>query len=314
MTIHQKLIDAGVKYRKELLMVPMVAFATIAPYFNSMTGVQGKIVAGTLNNTSQIRPYKTAKGETDSTTITPREMENYKGDLVEEFDPSVVMGTLYTEKTSTKADKFDISAKVALVIANRAASKLVDSIFTAVRNAAGTTSAELYNGFDKLVALGVADTSIAAAKGNYHDISATAITTTTVGDVLKAEYRALDKQLKKGCKLYLPVTLMEMYEDWFQTEYGHTPWNEGMEQKYLVGSGKKCELVALTEMEDGAYLYFTNRENMCLLFDQQSDTETVEIRRCDNPKVVQMYMITYFGVGIDTVDKEFFKAIKYTVA
>jgi hypothetical protein len=314
MTIHQKLIEAGIKYRKELLIAPVIAFAALSPFFTTMTGVQGKIMAGSLNNTAEFRPYRTDKDATNTSAITPREMENFKGDLVEEFDPSVVMGTLYTESTSTKADKFDISAKVALVVAKRAGEKLVKSIFTAVRNAGGSTSATLYNGFDKLVALGIADATISATKGNYKDISATAITRTNVGDILKAEYRALDSNLKNGCKLYLPVSVLEMYEDWFQTEFGHVPWNQGMEQMYLVGTSKKCQFAPLSMMEGNTYLYFTNKENMCLLFDQQSDAETVEIRRVDNPKVVQLFMITYFGVGIDVVDKEFFKALKYVTA
>lgn len=312
MTIHEQLIAAGVKYKKDLLVTPMVAFADIKSYFNTITGVQGKIIAGTLNNTSEFRPYITAKGATDNTTITPREMENFKGDLVEEFDPSVVLGTLYTEKSSTRADKYDIAGKVALVIAMRASEKLVNSIFTAVRNPAGATTATLYNGFDKLVDIDIAASKISAALGNYHDLSATTLTSTNVGDQLKARYRALNSKLKKGCKLYIPVSILEMYEDWFQTEYGHVAWNEGTDQKYLVGTGKKCELIALTEMEDGKYLYFTKKENICLLFDQESDTESVEIRRADNPKIVQMYMITYFGVGFDTIDKEFFLAVKYT--
>jgi len=312
MTIYDQLIAAGVKYKKDLLIAPMIAFADIKPHFNVITGLQGKMVAGTLNNTAEFRPYRTAKDPGDRTTITPREMENFKGDLVEEFDPSVVLGTLYTEKTSTKADKYTIAAKVALVISKRAGEKLVDSIFSAVRNPSGNTSATLFNGFDKIVDLDITAETIKADKGNYQDLSATTITVVNVGDVLKTAYRNLNKHLKKGCKLYIPVSLREMYEDWFQTEYGHVPWNEGTTQKYLVGTSKRCELVELSEMEDGKYLYFSTKENMCLLFDQESDTEDVEIRRCDNPKVVQMYMITYFGVGVDTVDKEFFTAVKYT--
>jgi hypothetical protein len=312
MTIHEKLIAAGVKYRKELLVAPMVAFATIAPFFTTMTNVQGKTMAGSLNTTSEFRPYATTKGATDTAAIKPREMENFLGDLVEEFDPRIIMGSLYSEATSTNADKFDISAKVALVVAKRAGEKLVKNIFTAVRDNAGTTSADLFNGFDTLTAAGVTDTSISVANKNYVDITSTPITRANCGDVLKARFRALDSNLKDGCKLYLPVSIMDHYEDWYQDEHGHAPFNTTMTQKFLAGSNNKCELYPLSMMEGGDYLYFTKKENMILLFDQTSDAESVEIRRCDNPKVVQLFMVTYFGVGIDTVDKEFFTAVKYS--
>ncbi len=312
MDINQKLIDAGKKYNKTLLVAPMASFEEVRPYFNIMTGIQGTIIAGTLANNSQFRPYRTAKDVTDTSSITPREMTNYKADLVEEFDPSIVLGTLYTEKTGTKADQYDIAGKIAILIAARAGEKLLASIFTAVRNPAGNTSAELYNGFDKLVDLAIADSTVSVAKKNYVDISATPFTVQNVGDLLKAQYKALDRELKKKCKLYIPVSIREMYEEWFQQEFGHVPWNEGMEQRYLIGTKKQCELVDLNEMEEGKYLYFTQKENMCFLFDMENDKEKVEIRRVDNPKVVQMFMITFFGVGIDTVEKEFFKAVKYS--
>ena len=316
MTIDEKLVAAGIKYRKDLILAPMTAFADITMHFNVVLGVQGKMISGSLNNNAQLRPYRTAKDATDTSKITPREMENFKGDLVEEFDPSAVLATLYRENTSTKPDKYDIAAKVALFIAARVGEKLIDNLFTAVRNAVGTTSAELFNGFDKLVDIALAETTpaLSSTLGNYLDYSATTITRDNVGDKLKLLYRDLDKKLKKKCKMYLPVTLVEWYEDWYKVENGNAPYGADVEQKFLDGTSKKCEIVGMSEMEDGKYIYFSKADNMCLLFDQLSDTETVEIRRPDNPKVVQLSMVAWFGVGMDTLDKEYFKAVKYTQA
>jgi hypothetical protein len=44
--------------------------------------------------------------------------------------------------------------------------------------------------------------------------------------------------------------------------------------------------------------------------DQESDKETVEIRRPDNPKLVQFFMMAYFGVGFETLDKRFMNVIE----
>lgn len=316
MTIDEKLVQAGIKYRKDLLIAPMIAFADITPHFNVVLDVQGKITSGTLNNGAQLRPYRTAKDATDTTKIKAREMENFKGDMVEEFDPSSVLATLYREKTSTKPDKYDIAGKVAMYIAKQAGEKLIDNLFTAVRDSAGSTSADLFNGFDTLVNIALAETTpaLSVALGNYKDHSATTFTRLNVGSELLKLFRGLDKKLKKGCKMYIPMTLLEWYEDWYKIENGNAPYGADVEQKFLDGTSKKCEIVAMSEMEDGTYIYFSKKDNMCLLFDQMSDTETVELRRGDNPKTVQLAMVAWFGVGMDTLDKEFFKAVKYTKA
>jgi hypothetical protein len=94
-------------------------------------------------------------------------------------------------------------------------------------------------------------------------------------------------------------------------EFGSTPWNAGYEQKTLFCSDGQCTFVPLSCMNTKSFMYFTVRENMMIGVDQQSDTETLEIRRCDNPKLVQLYAKTYFGTGIDSLMKELFCAVKF---
>jgi hypothetical protein len=65
-------------------------------------------------------------------------------------------------------------------------------------------------------------------------------------------------------------------------------------------------------MEDQDYMMITVKDNLLVGVDQESDKEDVKIRECDNPKVVQFFMMAYFGVGFDTLDQRFFKAIKFT--
>jgi hypothetical protein len=67
-------------------------------------------------------------------------------------------------------------------------------------------------------------------------------------------------------------------------------------------------------MEGTDYLQFSVKENVKVGVDQESDKENVEIRRPDNPKMVQFFMMAYFGVGYETMAKEYFTAVKYTTA
>lgn len=314
MTITQSLIDAGIKYRKELLAAPLVELSEILPWFTIKPGIQGKIVGGWLNTSAELRPYRTAKGESGSLTVTPEEMENYLGDVVKEFDPHEVLGTLYSELTSLGVTQMAISKRIALEVARKVGEKLYDNLFIAVRNKSGDNTVDLFNGFETLIANAITAGTLTEGIGNYMDLTADAISEANAGDILKNAWRNLDRILKKQrVRLYVPEDVLDFYEDWYQNEYSTQPWNTGIEQKFLVGSRGRCELVPLNPMS-GNYMIFSIKENMNILVDQMSDAENVRIRECDNPKLVQFFMKAYFGTGFETIQKEFMCAAKITIA
>lgn len=311
--INAALIAAGTTYKKELLAMVVAALNEMFPYVSLQTGVQGKIVGGVLTTDAQLRPYRTEKGASDNTKIEPFEWETFLGDVVKEFDPNAILGTLYTEPTDKKPTEREIAKRVALEIAKKVGEALYDSIFVAKRNAAGETTMDLFNGYATIIQSQInAETpKISNALKNFIDDSAVLVTVDNIGDVLKAYWRKLNPLLKKQKVLfYLPQTFIEMYEDWFQVEYGHAPWNTGFEQKKLVGTKGKCELVPFDNMEGQSYIFITIKDNVKLGVDQMSDMEKVKIRECDNPKLVQFFMMAYFGVGFETFDPRYFKAFR----
>jgi len=313
-TITQSLIDAGTRYRKDLLTQPVAVLADVLQYMTLKTGLQGKEIGGILNTNAELRPYKTAKDAvSDSTTIVPYEWETFLGDTVKEFDPNAILGTLYTERTATKPNEREIARLVALEMAKKVGEALYNNMFTAVRNASGTTTATLFNGFSTQIAAAVTATTLSAALKNFQDLTGTAITAINAGDVLKAAWRACDPLLKKqNVNLYLPTSILEMYEDWFQAEFSAAPWNTDFTQRKMVGTQGKVTFVPLDNMEGQDYMIFSVRENMKVGVDQESDKEDVRIRECDNPKAVQFFMMAYFGVGFDNMDKSYFNVLKFT--
>jgi hypothetical protein len=308
--INAELIAAGTKYRKELLAMPVAALSEMLAHMTLKTGIQGKEVGGELLTDAELRPYRTAKDATDNTSIVPYEWETFLGDVVKEFDPNAILGTLYTELTAKKPTDREIAKKVAMRMAEKVGEALYNNAFSAIRNASGNGTADLFNGFDTLSAAAVTAESLKTTKGNYVVFS-DIISAANCGDVLKAYWRGSDKMLKRQkTKLMVPTSIRELYEDWYQAEYGSAPFNTDFKQRTLIGTEGKCELVALDNMEGGDYIYLTIRENMKIGVDQESDKETVKIRECDNPKMVQFFMMAYFGVGFDTLNKEFIKVGK----
>lgn len=312
LTIHEDLVKAGTKYRKELLVMPTLAFDDMLPHMILRTGIQGKEVGGSMDVDAELRPYRTAKGATGGPTITPFEWEVFLGDTVKEFDPHAILGTLYTERTAKRPDQMQIAYMVAKRMAEKVGEALRAAMFVAERDAEGETTKDLFNGFSTLTAAGVTAGTISAVKKNYTDLSATAITGANAGDLLLEKWRALPTILKsKKTKLYLPVSILEMYEDWYKIDNGNKPWNDDSKNLFLEGSHKLCEFVPLDNMEGQDYMFFSHRENFMIGVDQVSDKETVEIRRCDNPKLVQFFMKAHFGTGFDTIDHRFFHAVKF---
>jgi hypothetical protein len=313
MTITPELVQAGTKYKKEILTAPLVAFDELKPHFTIRTGVQGKVVGGILTANAEFRPYKTEKGASDVGAITPHEWEAFLGDLVREFDPNIVLGTLYTESTATKPDKMAIARKIALQVSLSAGEALYDNLFTAVRNPDGNTSADLFNGFSTVFDAAVTAGKASEAIGNYMDLSETPIGDHNAGDVLKIMFKNLHRVLTRGKKLslYCPPSIVDYYETWFQQEFGSTPWNQGYQQKELHSSRGRLRFVELDNMEDQDFMFVSVKENMNIGFDRESDKEEVEIRRVDNPKVVQLFMKTHFGTGFETIMPEFLCGVKF---
>lgn len=310
--IKQILIDAGTKYQKEIMTAPLVAFDELKPYFNIRNKVQGKVVGGILSVDANFRPYRTDKGASAGAKIEATEWEAFLGDLVKEFDPNEILGTLYTERTATKADQMKIARLIALQVAKKAGEGLYDELFTAVRNAAGNDTKDLFNGFSTIFANAVTGGDASAAKGNYLDTSATPIDDTNAGDILKQVWNSANRILKRtNAKLYVPPSVIDHYEVWYQHEFGSAPWNVNYTQRKLHSARGKCEFVELDNMEDQDYIYLTANKNMNIGLDAEGDLNEVEIRRVDNPKVVQLFMKTHFGTGFETIQKEFLLGVKF---
>jgi len=313
--IAQSLIDAGIKYRKDLLTMPVAELADILQYMFLETGLQGKRIGGRLETDAQLRPYRTTKGASDNTTIEAYEFEVFLGDVVKEFDPNAILGTLYTESTQKKPTDREVARLVALRMAKRVGEAIYDAMFTAVRKADGETTADLFNGFSTQATAAVTAGTLSAEKKNYQDLTSEVISAANAGDILKAAYRSINPLLKKQkVNMYLPTSILEMYEDWYQAEFGTAPWNDGFDQskKTLVGSSGKCSFVPLDNMEGQDYIFISVKENMIVGVDQESDKETVKIRECDNPKLVQFFMMAFFGVGFDTLDSRYLCVLKFT--
>lgn len=312
-TLPELLQNSSRRYRREVLALPIVQLEPSLRYMTLRQGIRGEEVVGTARSGAQLRPYRTSKDAVNTSKLDARSLTTFLGDVVEEFDPYQVYETCFGEPISRKRDKLEIVKRMCLEMARSSTENLALALFSAKRNPSGNTTMELFNGFDTIIESEKTATNISAEKGNLLDLGQ--LDAASIGDVLLEFYRSLHITMKHKAQvmMFVPTTVREMYDDWYAANFTSAPYNTQYEQIYLHGTHKKCVLVDLPGMEASKNLIISTRDNLLVGADQISDKEKFEVRRPDNPKVVQFFMTMYFGVEFQSIDQRTFKAGSFTL-
>lgn len=319
MELSAALVNSGHKYRKEILAMPVVALEKTLKHMTVHRGVRGEVTIGGYENDAELRPYRTDKDATDKGKMFARTLHTYLGDLVEEFDPYKLFATVYGEEFSSLTDRKEaqIVKDIALYLSKKVGSKLGRNLFSAVRNEGGNSTADLFDGFDTIIAKDINKGNITVAKGNLHIHEA--ITAANAGDVLAGIYRAASDELRdlaeEGAplKMFVPQSVLDYYDEWVLATLGSVPYNTSYNQSRLH-CNKNVEIVPLVGLKSSEYIYLTTKENTHVGVDGFSEQEMAKIRECDNPKALQFFMCMFFGVQFECIMPEIFLVSRTTAA
>lgn len=78
----EQLAKSAVKYRKELLMMPVLAMATTLQHMSQRPGVIGKETVGEVNGDIELGPYDEGRVDENGVSIDPRTLETFLGSVV----------------------------------------------------------------------------------------------------------------------------------------------------------------------------------------------------------------------------------------
>ena len=295
---------AATKWRKEFLAMFVIGLEEIIPHVTVRAGIRYKEAVGTLNMNAQFAPYKQNMKSGKDATLAFRELETFMGAIDYEFEPNSAATLVIGENAATKGEGMknaDIIRKSLTEICKTLSENLNNVLWSAVRNANGTTSAELFNGWDTITSAEITAGNISAAKGNFMQLDEE-ITSDNAVDVLKSIFRAANKILRKQkTKMFITQDIMDAYEDAYFTLHNATPWVKGFEQKILEGSNGKCELVPLSSKDGSSFIHLSTKENMLIGVDQMSDTEDIEIARF-SAFTLEFIATMFFGVNFESID------------
>ena len=182
------------------------------------------------------------------------------------------------------------------------------NIFSAVRNASGTLTKDLFDGFDTITGKEITGGAISEAKGNLFSCTE-AITNLNAVEMLKAYYRAASDELRGdntdqvNTKLFIPRFIYDAYHDDYQATVGATPYNREYKKTFLEGTDNTCELVPLVNKKGSPYLHLTTKNNMLVGVNQVGEEEQITVEK-HAAFTLQFIATMFFGCQFETISPE----------
>lgn len=319
-TIADKLNENAIKYRRELMMLPIIGIKSSLEHLTLRPGIQWKEVVGSIGSDAQLRPHDGNVNEQAGVNTDARELETFVGDVITYEDPEKLRKSILGEAllgNNKNLAKHPIEKLIVASVVKSVSKKLNMSLFDAKRNITdikNSTTKDLFNGYDKITAAEIALGTVSVAKENLEEFTE-AFTEANVVDMLMAFYQgASDELTSEPTKLFLPKTLYNMYNNGYKNDFGSAPYNKEFKKTFLEGTDDTCELVALPGKKDAPYIQLTTKKNMLVGVDQLSDSEFVKVREVDNPFKLQFVMKMNFGVQFESIAPELLKVGKLFVA
>ena len=303
--------EAAVKYRSDLLMLPIIGIQDTLQFMTGRPGIRYKERVGTLTGDAQFAPYNPQRSTDYNLNLNLRDLETNFGSVVANFEPNSAISTILGIG-ATKGDgqmATPTARHVLAHIAKNLSEHLNDAVWNGKRNAAGSTTADLFDGFDTITEKEIAAGAIAAENGNYLKIDEE-ITAANAVDVAKQILTSLDPRLRKGdLYLYCSQDFVDKYNEGYMLTHGGIPYNTQYVQGAVEGSAGKLKFCPLYNKADSKFMHVSTKANMLVGYDQMGDVENVMVKEFA-PFVLSYIATMFFGVQFESIDKRRLKVIE----
>lgn len=296
---------SAVTYQKNLLVMPVIAANDTLQHFTPRPGVGGREVVGELSGSIELGPYNATRYDDEDLTAKPRTLETYLGSVIKRFDPNSVAKTVYGSLTTQgeALTTLDLTRQVLNFLSMKLGESLNLHIWDAVRKDDGTTTKDLFNGFDTITGTEITAGNIAAAKGNYMELTE-AVSATNATDVLMSIYEGSADVLQRvPSKMFVPVAVYNAYNKDYLSSFGAVAYNREYKKTFLEGTNNLCELVPLVSKKGSQYIHLTTKENMVYGYGDGLADEKVAVEKV-HELLLSFVATMYFGVQFESVSKE----------
>lgn len=301
----EELAKTAIKYRKVFLMMAVIGLEETKKHMSIRPGIRYKETVGELSGSIEIGPYSESRVDQGDISVVPRELETFFGSVVREFSPNTIYQSLWGSSV-TKGEGLkdtDITKQVVAYLMKKMSEALNKNVWSATRNANGTKTADLFNGFDTITQTEITGGGLSKEKNNLFSFT-TAVNDANAVDELKKFYRNADDILKgEQTKLFISHNIYDAYVEDYKATTGAIPYNKEFDKTTLEGSRGKCELVPLSNKADSNFIQLTTQANMLIGVDQESDLEKILIEK-HAAFVLQFIVTMFFGCQYESISKE----------
>lgn len=309
-----ELQKSAVTYRKELLIMPVIAAKATLQHMTARSGVAGREVLGQLSGGIELGPYDPNRKDDTGLDINPRTLETYLGSVVKRFDMNSVAKTVYGALT-TQGDglaSLDLVRQVLNYLAMQLGRNLNLCIFSAKRNDSGTLTKDLFDGFDTITQKEIEGGSIATGKGNFIELGE-AITESNAVDTLMKIYEQADDTLQGvPTKMFVPFNVYSAYNRDYMASFGNVIYNTEYKKTYLEGTDNLCEIVPLVSKKGSPFIHLTTKGNMVYGYGDGLADEKIAVEKY-HEFLLSFVATMYFGCQFETISKERLMVAKLSV-
>lgn len=277
----EELAKSARKFRQELLMMPVHSMSETLKHMRARYGIRYAEIVGELSGDLEMGPYSETRVDKEGVNIKGRTLYTYLGSVVKDFSPNSVVGSIY-DSAQTKGEalkRAEIVKRVVAYLSAKIGDNLNAVIWNAKRNANGTTSKDLFDGFDTIAAQEITDGNISVAKKNLYEF-AEPISADNALDQLKNFCRAAMPKLRdrKNLKLYVSQDIYDAYVDDYQATVGAIVYNKSFDKLHVEGF-PNIELVVLANKTDSPFIQLTTANNMLVGFNQRGEEEQLAVEK-----------------------------------
>lgn len=307
-------------YRKDLIVMPMLALQKLQQHCNIRTGIRYRETVTQMGGKFQIGNYKKEKKGKGAVDFRARMFETFFGNCIEPIDPNAIYQSIWGSNV-TKGEglkNVPIVLQVCAYIMKQLGENLYLNAWTAKHNGSKfDETADFFNGLKTIIDMDIAGTNedtevkISSELGNLMT-SQESISKDNAEDVLKEFYWSRNDKLRgQQLKMFMSDMTYHYYTEDYQLNHGSLPYNQNYDKRTLEGASN-VELVPLSNVPND-FLLLTPKSNIYLLYNQKTDDEKFIVERSlDNHYDVDFIANMFFGTQFESVSKEVFSVYEKT--
>ncbi|MDD7233817.1 MAG: hypothetical protein PUH44_09225 [Bacteroidales bacterium] len=300
-----ELQKSAVTYRKDLLVMPVIAAEATLQHMTPRPGVAGREVLGQLSGGIELGPYDPQRYDDEGLDIKPRTLETFLGSVIKRFDLNSVAKSVYGSLTTQgeALTSLDLARQVLNYLSMQLGRNLNLHIWSAKRNDMGTKTKDLFDGFDTITQKEIDAGTIGTTQGNFMQLPQ-AIDESNATDILMSIYESADDILQGvPTKMFVPVSVYRAYNKDYLASFGNVVYNTQFKKTYLEGTDNLCELVPLVSKKGSPFIHLTTKSNMIYGYGDGLDSEKIAIEK-HHEFLLSFVATMFFGCQFEAINKE----------